>query len=118
MWPILLGGFLSAVFFTLFGFMLAVRAKTLNTYFMISSLYSIIFFLPLLDYLNIFHTWVFYFIPSYSTLILIKGGMINISAWEIVYAVGMLVIWIGIAYIFAKHSFYKSIILHIGSDKK
>ncbi|WP_077603557.1 fluoroquinolone export ABC transporter permease subunit [Oceanobacillus sojae] len=117
-WPILLGGFLSAVFFTLFGFMLAVRAKTLNTYFMISSLYSIIFFLPLLDYLNIFHTWIFYFIPSYSTLILIKGGMLNISAWEIVYAVGMLVIWIGIAYIFAKHSFYKSIILHIGSDKK
>ncbi|UUI41725.1 ABC transporter permease [Oceanobacillus oncorhynchi] len=115
---ILLGAFLSAIFFTLFGLTLAVRAKTLNMYFMISSLYSIIFFLPILDYLNIFHTWLFYFIPSYATLILIEGGMLDISVWEMIYAVGMLVIWIGIAYIFAKHSFYKSIILHIGSDKK
>lgn len=117
-WPILLGVFLSAIFFTLFGFSLAVRTNTLNHYFIISALYSAIFFLPLLDYLNIFHTRLFYFIPSYSTLILIESGFINLSVWKMLYAVVMLIIWIGIAYIFANRSFYKSIILNIGSDKK
>lgn len=118
LWPVLVGIILSAVFFTLFGFTLAVRAKTLNKYFMLSSLYSILFFLPLLDYLNIFQIWLFYLIPSYSTLILIEGGIINISEWKMLYAVVILIIWNGVAYIVAKHSFYKSIILHIGNDKK
>ncbi|WP_430742947.1 hypothetical protein [Bacillus atrophaeus] len=117
-WPVLLGVILSAVFFTLFGFSLAVRTKTLNGYFIISALYSAIFFLPLLDYLNVFHTWLFYFIPSYSTLILIEGGFITLSKWKMLYAVVMLIIWISIAYIFANRSFYKSIILNIGSDEK
>ncbi|WP_406621560.1 hypothetical protein [Bacillus atrophaeus] len=116
--PVLLGVILSAVFFTLFGFTLAIRTKTLNGYFIISALYSAIFFLPLLDYLNVFHTWLFYFIPSYSTLILIEGGFITLSKWKMLYAVVMLIIWISIAYIFANRSFYKSIILNIGSDKK
>ncbi|MDX8047246.1 hypothetical protein SH601_14850 [Gracilibacillus sp. S3-1-1] len=116
-WPLLLGAILSAIFFTLVGFILAVRTKTLNGYFIISALYSAIFFLPLLDYLNIFHTRLFYIIPSHLTLILIEGGFINLSAWKMLYAVVTLIIWIGIAYIFASHSFYKSIILNIGSDK-
>ncbi|WP_440896680.1 fluoroquinolone export ABC transporter permease subunit [Amphibacillus sp. Q70] len=116
-WPILLGGFLSAIFFTLFGLTLAVRAKTLNQYFIVATLYSILFFLPLLDYLNIFHTWLFYLLPSYATLILIEGGMASLSGWKMLYAVIMLIIWIGIASIFANHSFYKAIILNIGSDK-
>lgn len=117
-WPTLFGIILSAVFFTLFGFTLAVRAKTLNGYFIVSTLYSTIFFLPLLDYLNIFHTGLFYFIPSYSTFTLIEGGFTHLSEWKLLYAVVMLIIWIGIAFIFANRSFYQSIILNTGSDKK
>ncbi|MFH0348565.1 hypothetical protein ACMX2I_17130 [Bacillus sp. SW14] len=116
-WPVLLGVILSAILFTLVGFTLAVRTKTLNGYFIISALYSAVFFLPLLDYLNIFHTRLFYIIPSHSTLILIEGGFINLSEWKMLYAVVTLIIWIGIAYIFANRSFYKSIILNIGGDK-
>ncbi|PGD97831.1 fluoroquinolone export ABC transporter permease subunit [Bacillus wiedmannii] len=113
----LLGVTLSSIFFTLLGFAIVVRSKSINSYLLISPVYTLGFFLPVLDYINIFKTPFFYIIPTYPALILIDGGKGNISLFTMIYSILILIIWISIVYIWAYKSFYKYIILKIGGGK-
>lgn len=113
---LLIGITLSSIFFTLVGFVLAVRAKTLNSYLFISPIYMIVLFLPVLDYLTIFKSPIFYVTPGYSALMLIQGAFEGLSLFNVLYAMTVLTIWIVISYIWAYSSFYKYIVLKIGGD--
>lgn len=112
------GLILTAVLFTLFGFTLVVRVNSVNQYLITSILYSIIIIIPVLSYLNIFDTFLFYLWPTRASLLLIIGSYTgNIKQVEGIYAVITLLIWIKIGYTWAHRWFYKYIVLKIG-DKK
>lgn len=104
---------LSSVFFTLLGLALAARVDSINGYILRVPLVFIPLFLPILEYLNLFKTPLFYIIPSQGSLILIRAGFNDIPFFEWFYAIILLLSWIVIAYFLARKSFYKNIILQI-----
>lgn len=101
-----LGVGLSSVLFTLMGFALAARAKSLNHYFLYSFPLAILF-LPLLEYLGMWDAWLFFLLPAKPALILIDGAMRGIALWEGAYASAALFIWIFFTYRWAYGWFYK-----------
>ncbi|MFX4262836.1 ABC transporter permease [Pelotomaculum propionicicum] len=105
-----LGVSLGSVFFTLLGFALAARARSLNQYFFYS-IPTAIFDLPLLKYLGLPDTWLYYLLPSRPELLLIEGAMGRITPGQTLYAVVALCVWILIAYRWAHSWFYRYTVL-------
>lgn len=105
-----LGVGLGSVFFTLLGFALAARARSLNQYFFYS-IPTAIFDLPLLKYLGLPDTWLYYLLPSQPELLLIEGAAGRITPGQTLYAAVALCIWIGIAYRWAQSWFYRYTVL-------
>lgn len=106
------GIILAALVFTLFGIAITARIKTVNQFLIISTVFSIIIALPLLKYLGIADSWIFYLLPSQPVLLLIGGALKNeISSFNLIYSFSAAVIWGLIAYNWARKSFYQHIIL-------
>lgn len=114
--PTVLGIILSSCFFTLFGFILAVRAKSFNEYIIISPV-AMIFCMPTLEYLQIWTTPFFKLSPGWAGLMLIVGGFQGIDSFEMVLAIVNLLIWTALAYWVARQEFHKYIILKIGGGQ-
>ncbi|MFD1737983.1 hypothetical protein ACFSCX_15710 [Bacillus salitolerans] len=113
--PIVIGIFLSSLFFTCIGIILAVRVKTVNQFLLSSPLVLIVFFIPVLETtmsLNLKWTSI---LPSYAGILLIQGGFEPLSVNEWTYGIGNLVAWILVGFYLTYHSFYKYIVLRIGS---
>lgn len=115
--PLLIGVPLTSIFFTLIGMTLAVRASSLNQYILISIVYTIPFVLPLLGFLNLFKTPLYYILPGKASLIAVAGIFHDIGWLEWLYLIVNLIIWITIAYQWASRWFYKYVILGIGEGK-
>lgn len=107
---LVLGVGLGSVFFTLLGFALASRARSLNQYFFYS-IPTAIFDLPLLKYLGLPDAWLYYLLPSQPELLLIEGAVGHITPGQTIYAAVALCIWIAIAYRWAQGWFYRYTVL-------
>jgi fluoroquinolone transport system permease protein len=105
----------SSCFYTLFGFIFAARAKNVNDYFAKALGVGLFICLPVIGYFNIFKTPMFYIFPTQATIILIEIAFKDFSILEIVYAFVCLTVWSVIAAVFAYRSFYKHVILKIGT---
>ncbi|MCG3420659.1 ABC transporter permease [Oceanobacillus jordanicus] len=112
----LVGVFLTSMFFTIFGLGVAVRCHTLNGFFFLSSIYSLIFLLPLLEITGMDH-FLFMLLPTKGALLLISSGFHSITTWEAIYSVVMLLSWGVIAFIWARKSFYNMIIRKASEGK-
>lgn len=115
--PMFFGIVLTSVFFTLLGFIAAVRSETLNQYLLKSPLYVIVFYLPVLGYLDVADLWIYNLIPGKASLLLLEGASSGISPSLFLGSVALLCAWIFIAYYIAKKSFERRIILRIGDGK-
>lgn len=115
--PFLAGVILSSIFFTLIGFTLSSRVEDVNHYLVQSFLYTIPFIFPILGFLDIVNTPLYYILPTQATLILLHAPFDPPSAGQTLYAVGNLALWTGLAYIWARHWFTKYVILNIGGSK-
>ncbi|MFZ5642268.1 MAG: hypothetical protein ACOY46_01610 [Bacillota bacterium] len=106
---------LSSIFFTLLGFALVARAKSLNQYFFYS-LPLIIFTLPALVYLGFPDTGIFYILPAKPALLLIDGAARGITLPDLVYSFAAMLVWIVIAYRWAYRWFYRYTVVGIKGD--
>ncbi|SMF89727.1 fluoroquinolone transport system permease protein [Paenibacillus uliginis N3/975] len=95
---------LTSVFFTLVGLGVAVRCHTMNGFFFSSILVSTILVLPVLDTLHIFSSKVFLFFPAGASLLLLQSVFEPVQTIDIVFAVIIMLSWIGIAFIWAHRS--------------
>ena len=112
------GLMLTAVFFTFLGLTLAVRVKTVNEYILYSILYSIIISIPILEFIGIYESTLFYLWPTRASLLLILGAFTgNIAVFEMIYSIFILIIWVIVAYKWVYSWFYKYIILKKGDQK-
>ncbi len=110
-----IGVTLSSFLFTLIGLTLAVRVNTLNQYLIVSIVYVLPLMLPLLDFLGLVHSPIFYLLPAKPSLVLIGGAISGgTEVSEIIYAVLALSAWIVIAYIWAYRWFCRYVINRIG----
>lgn len=108
-----IGVLLTSIFFTLIGFIIGIYAKTVNQYFLYSFL-TVIFVVPLVDYLGVYENKLFYLFPLKSTLLLIDGAFTSISTIYLIYSIFSLVIWCTMTYFLTIHLFYKEIIFKGG----
>ncbi len=115
--PLLIGVILSSLFYTLLGLALVARSKNLNQYIMVSPFVMIVFVLPIVEYLGLFKTPLFYLLPGKGSLVLLTAIFQDVPLTELLLAVVNLVVWIGIGYQWARCWFHKYIILKIGGGR-
>lgn len=107
------GVFLTSIFYTFLGFIIAVYSKNTNQYLIKSSVIGI-FLIPIIEYLGILSSRLFYIFPGKASLILIEGAFRTIGLGSIIYSVILLLLWCFAAYFLLEKVFYKKIILRIG----
>ena len=115
--PVVLGIFLGSVLFTLLGFPFAASAKSVNHYFIIAGFFFSVFSIPVLDFLKIVPSPVFSFFPTMAVIRLVHAGFYPYPLIDLLLALGVLLFWIILAFLWAYHWFYKYIIYNAGGDK-
>lgn len=108
---------LSSMLFTLIGMAIASKAKTVNSYFIVSIGYTMILVFPILDFLHLYSSKFFIVIPTASVLFLLKASLGGGDFIEIILHAGYLVLWTGAAAFWALKRFQKFIIYGIGGVK-
>lgn len=88
---------LTSSFFTLIGLAAAIKSRSINSFILLSQLYSLIFILPVLGYLNLFITSLYAILPVQGTLMLLQGASQPLAISDFLYAVFILLFWIGLA---------------------
>lgn len=109
-----LGVLITSVFFTLIGLGAAVRCRSLNEFFLVSPLYTLIFTVPLLGYVQWVDTPLYYLLPTQASLLLIEEPFRPLEGGQLIAMLGMLIAWTGLAYGWAHRSFQHYIIGKIG----
>lgn len=87
------GAIFSAVIYTLFGLVFAARARHVNDYFVKSLGIGLAISLPILAYLRLFDTPLFYVFPTRATLILLDVLDHDYALSEKLFSVASLFIW-------------------------
>lgn len=108
------GVLLSSVLFTLLGFGVAVKVKTLNGYLWIAPLFVAAAFFPVLENVGLYKTNFFYLIPGKASLILIEAAFKRVELWQLTYALITLVLSIVLVYQWSHHVFKNYIIMGMG----
>lgn len=99
-----------SVIYTLIGFVMVVRYDSINEYLMPSFIFVTALQLPWFGYFGILESPLLYIIPTQAPLFLLKWAFHPLEVWQIVYAVGYSLIWIGISYVLAKRSFHHFVV--------
>ena len=116
--PLLLfiGVVLTSIIFTFLGLVTASRFNTINKYFILSVIFILPLFLPLLDFFDIYKSSLFLLFPTMASLVLISGGVGGeVSVGMVVYGVCSLALWSFLAAKWSHNWFEKHIILNIGA---
>ncbi|HAA13750.1 MAG TPA: hypothetical protein DCE41_19480 [Cytophagales bacterium] len=78
---------MTAVFFTFVGFLAVARVKSINEYIFLLFPVLVIFNLPILNFLEVTDTWIWYLIPSQGSFLLLEAGFgRDIETWQYVYS--------------------------------
>jgi len=99
-----LGVWLSSCFFTMLGLSFAVRCRTLNQFFLQSSIGSLIFMVPLLSWTGLYSGEWMSFLPTNASLRLIGSTFYSLSAWEATAAIVNLVLWCCVGFLWTLRS--------------
>ncbi|MBT4035561.1 MAG: hypothetical protein HOB84_01915 [Candidatus Marinimicrobia bacterium] len=87
------GAVFSALIYTLFGLIFAARARHVNDYFVKSLGAGLLISLPILAYIRLFDTPLFYIFPTRATLILLDVLGTDYALSEKLFSVASLLIW-------------------------
>ncbi len=101
---------ISASLFVLIGFVAVARFDSINEYFISAVGWGVILFLPLIGYVGLVETWLFYLLPAQPVLLLIEAGLRPASPWTVAYSISYLVIANGIAFWWARNAFRRHIV--------
>ncbi len=103
---------LSSVLFVFIGFTGVSRVKTFNQYFLVIPLFMVPFSLPMLNFLGITTTWLWFLIPTQGSLILFSAAIKNnstVSLPEIIYAFFILIVFTWLAFRVALKNWHRAI---------
>lgn len=101
---------LSASLFVLVGFVAVARFDSVNEYFISAVGWGAVLFLPLVGYVGVVETRLFYLLPAQPVLILVEGGFRSLAAWQVAYGVGYLLVGNVVAYAWARRAFRRHIV--------
>lgn len=104
------GILLSSGIFVLIGLGVGARVTSLNGYIFGVMAGTIIFAVPLLDYLQVYRSWWFYLLPSHAQLYLLFSTQHDLNLMRAGFSILNLVVWFFAVWFFAVHSFEKFIL--------
>lgn len=113
--PLVAGIVLASVLCCLIGFALISRYDSINAYIFPSVLYNALLMLPIVDYLNLWRSRLFYLHPLQGSLLLMRAAFESIPRWQWVYAVAYGVVWIAVASYICKRAFDRFILVREGA---
>ncbi len=105
------GLILSSLIYTLFGLIFAARARNVNDYFVRSLGLGMLISLPIVAYLGLFDSPIFYLFPSKATLILLDALGKNYPTGKLVYAGVSLLFWMFL-FAFIAHRRFENHVRH------
>ena len=112
--PVLAGTVFMSVIYVLAGFVVVAKYNSISDYIMPSVIYVTALQLPLIDYLGIFRSPLFYVFPAQAPLVLMGSAFGPADAWQIAYGVGYSLVCIYVAYVLASRAFRKYIVQQQG----
>lgn len=107
---VIAGILLTSIWFTLVGFIAASKTSSVSQFLVTSLLYTLVLYLPLLDYFGLFRSPLFYLMPTYASILLINSGFTPITAWKLLYSLCYLTAAILITFRIAYKAFVKFIV--------
>ena len=112
--PLLAGTVLAAVLYTLTGFLLVARYRSINEFLFPSSLFTILLSLPMLHYFGVWDSWLLYLHPFTAPLVLLAGAFRPLAAWEWAYGVLYATAWTGLLLVASRRAFDRYIVARQG----
>ncbi|MBO8163465.1 MAG: hypothetical protein H0Z34_07050 [Brevibacillus sp.] len=115
--PLVCGLLLTSSLFTLLGLAVAVRVTSLNQYLFTAPLYITLLCLPVLEHVRLMESPLFWLLPSKASLLLIHAAFVPIKNAEWLLSLFSLLVWNGLAAVWAYRSFYRHVVLKTGGEQ-
>ena len=106
---------LAAVLYTLVGFLLVARYRSVNEYLFPSVLFTMVLSFPMLHYFGLWDTWLLYLHPLTAPLVLLAGAFRPIPPWQWAYGVLYSAAWAGLLLLAARRTFDRFIVAREGN---
>jgi fluoroquinolone transport system permease protein len=100
----------SSLLFIFIGFIGVARVNTFNQYIIIIPFFLTPAAIPLVSYLNLSDSFLFYLIPTQGSLLLFKASFETVKTWQLIYSILYLILSVFISFLFAKRAFRKQIV--------
>ena len=115
-WGLLLSGatLLSALY-VLVGFIAVVRYDSINAWLMPSVVVVTFLMLPLLPHFGLTSPLPFYLHPTWPALRLVEAAYVPVSSGQKIYAAGTALLWLGVAFGWARHQFRRFVVRTAGA---
>ena len=108
--PLIGGIVLAAILYTLVGFLLVARYRSINEYLFPSVLFTAVLSLPMLHYFGLWDSGVLYLHPFTAPLVLRAGAFGPIPPWQWAYGVLYSVAWAGLLLLAGRRAFQRFIV--------
>ena len=103
--PLVAGTALAGILYTLVGFLLIARYRSINEFLPPSVLCTVVLSLPMLQYFGLWDTWLLYLHPFMSPLVLMAGAFSPIPSWQWAYGVFYAAAWAGLLVVASLRAF-------------
>jgi fluoroquinolone transport system permease protein len=107
---LLLGTTLTSLIALLVGFISVAPYRAISAYLLPSQVYFLPLNLPIIDYFGWWEHPIFYLVPTQGSLLLLRGAFEPLAAWQVAYAIGYQVLWIGVLAWVARRMFDRYIV--------
>ena len=112
--PLIAGTVLAGVLYTLTGFVLVARYRSINEFMFPSVLFTTVLSLPLLRYFGLWDTWLLHLHPFTAPLVLLGGAFRPLPAWQWAYGVLHAAAWAGLLLLASRRAFDRFIVVREG----
>ncbi|MXW34720.1 MAG: ABC transporter permease [Acidobacteria bacterium] len=108
--PLIAGTVLAGVLYTLTGFLLVARYRSINEFLFPSVLFTTVLSLPMLHYFGLWDTGLLYLHPFTAPLVLLGGAFRPLGPWQWIYGVLYSAAWAGLLLLAGRRAFDRFIV--------
>jgi len=112
--PLVAGVVLAGVLYTLTGFLLVARYRSINEFMFPSVLFTTVISLPMLHYFGLWDTWLLHLHPFTAPLVLLGGAFRPLAPWGWAYGVLYAAAWAGLLLVAGRRAFDRFIVAREG----
>lgn len=105
-----LGVFFTSILTLMTGVIAVAPFRSVSSFILPSQFYLTFLGLPLVDFLGIFKSQLFYLFPTQGSLILLSGAFNQLELWEILYALVYQTVWVVLLFLKAESAFARHVI--------